>query len=129
MNVFTKDLGIHQGRIALSDAPDGSFVYELGHALLRDSSARVGDYHEVKQIFVMTDASKFIKASVVVKTPPILPVGDAWLVSAWLNNVQMVDRRLRISKRVLILEDWRVSLAAASPSPSVNVLAFRLELV
>lgn len=129
MNVFNKDLGVHQGRIVLAPAPEGAFVYELGHALLRDANVAVGDFHEVKQTFTVSAGSKFLRASIVVTVPKVLPVGSGWLLSATLNNVRMVNRQLRVSKHVIKLEDWRVSLAGAAAAPATNVIAFRLELV
>lgn len=129
MNVFTYDLGVHQGRMPLPNAPDGAFVYELGHAKLADYSVQVGDFHEVSQSFTVTPGARCAYASIVVTTPPVLPAGSAWEVSAWLNGTKMVARRLRPSKRQIALHDWRVSLAAAAASPATNVLAFRLELV
>ena len=129
MNVFTKDLGLHQGRIPLANAPEGSFVYELGHALLGDGAVNVGDHHEITQVFTVTAGSKYITASIRVRVPPALPVGAAWVVSASLNGTQMVQRRLRIAKRLLVLEDWAISLASAHAAPTTNTLALRLELV
>jgi hypothetical protein len=129
MNVFTKDLGVHQGRIARANAPDGAFVYELGHALLQAVNVSAGDFHEISQPIVVAPGSKTIRASIVVTTPAVLPIGHTWEVSAWLNGTKMIVRRLRPSKRPITLEDWRISLVAASAAPTTNLLAFRLELV
>lgn len=129
MNVFDKDLGLYQGRIATSSAPSGAFVYELGHALLSEAAVNVGDYSEVAQTFAKTAAAKYLTASIIVTVPPVLPVGRMWEVSAWLNSTKMVSRLLRPSKRPIKLEDWRVSLYFALEAPDTNVLAFRLELV
>jgi hypothetical protein len=129
MNVFTKDFGVHQGRIAASAAPDGAFVYELGHALMQNVNVRAGDFHEVSQMLTVTAQAKSIRASVIVHTPAVLPLGAAWEVSAWLNGTKLVSRRLRPSKRVIELTDWRLSLLGANAAPAMNTVAFRLELV
>lgn len=129
MNVFEREAGIHQGRIARDDAPAGAYVYELGHAFLRDASVNVGDFHEVKQSFIVTPGMKFLRASVVIVTPERLPVGSAWEVMVLLNGTIMVSRRLRASKRRLTLDDWQISLFSAQPAPIGNDLTFRLELV
>lgn len=129
MDIFTKDIAIHQGRIQKAGAPEGSFVYELGHALLRDCIVKVGDYHEVSQEFMKHVDSKFIAPNITVVTPAALPVGALWLVSAKLNNVLMVYRELRTSKRPIVLEDWRINLANALPAPGKNTITFRLELI
>lgn len=129
MNPFSKDLGVHQGRIAVASAVEGSFAYELGHALLQDVNVGVGDHHQVLQTFLVDAQSKLLRASVVVVTPQVLPIGAAWEVSGWLNGTKMVSRRLRPSKRTIVLDDWRISLFGAHPSPTTNSVAFRLELV
>lgn len=128
MNVFTRDSGLHQGRIA-APTPNGAFVYELGHAKLADSNVRSGDFHEITQTFTKIAGSKFLQASVVITTPSILPAVQMWEVSAWLNGVRMVSRRLRPSKRKITLSDWKISLLDANEAPLTNVLAFRLELI
>lgn len=125
MNVFTRDLGVTQGRIRVG----AGYVYELGHAALGDGIVNPGDLHQVEQVFLKQVGSQFIRASVVVTTPAALPIGNAWEVSAWLNGVKMVSRRLRASKRKIVLEDWAVSLKAANAAPVSNTLAFRLELI
>jgi hypothetical protein len=129
VNIFNKDLGVHQGRIRKSDAPGGAFVYELGHALMRDAFVKIGDYHEITQTFMMNVNAKHLRASIVVQTPSILPVGQYWEVSGWLNGTKVVSRRLQPSKRKLVLDDWRISLLGAATPPGTNTVAFRLELV
>lgn len=130
MNVFSYDLGTYQGRMPVSDAPDGAYVYELGHAKLMDASVKVGDFHEVSQQLQLSGDARYIQASIVITTPLALPAaGLAWEVSAWLNDVKMVSRQLRRSRRRIQLDDWRISLAGANAPPALNTLKFRLELV
>jgi hypothetical protein len=130
LNPFTKDLGVHQGRIVRADAPEGSYVYELGHALLQGVNVDVGDYHEVAQTFVMDNQAHLVRATIRVVTPPILPIGSSWEVSAWLRGVKMVRRVLRPSKRVVELSDWRIRLRALGVDEDPNIeVKFRLELV
>lgn len=129
MDAFTKDLGVHQGRVASATAPEGSYVYELGHALLQDVNLAVGDHHEVSQSFVLSAQAQMLRATIHIEVPPVLPVGAAWEVSGWLNGTKMVSRRLRPSKRILVLDDLRISLFAAHGAPSTDTVAFRLELV
>ena len=128
MNVFDKDLGVHQGRIA-AGASDGSFVYELGHALLADLNVGDGDLHEVSQALVLDTGSRMLLTHVRIVTPQELPVGSAWQFSVWLNDRRMVTRPIYPAKRVIILEDMRVSLREALIAPATNTLLFRLELV
>jgi hypothetical protein len=127
LNPFDKDLGVHQGRIVRTDAPEGTHVYELGHALLQDVNVDVGDYHQVTQTFVLEPQSKLLKASIVIVTPAVLPVGSAWELSIRLNGDVYLQRRLRPSKRTIVLSDVRISLFDASGGS--NTIAFRLELV
>jgi hypothetical protein len=127
VNPFNKDIGIHQGRIALATAPEGTYVYELGHALLNDANVAEDDYHQVSQELTFTPQAKLLKASIVVTVPSELPpIGLSWEVSGWLNGQKMVSRKLRASKRVLVLDDIRISLHDAIGGS--NVVAFRLAL-
>jgi hypothetical protein len=126
-NPFNKDRGIHQERIASATAPEGAYVYELGHALLADVNVGVGDYHEVRQSLTLSAQAQVLKASIVVTVPPVLPDSASWEVSGWLNGTKMVSRILRRSKRKLVLDDIRISLYDANRT--TDVIAFRLELV
>ena len=126
MDVFRREFGVHQGRIAKPDAAEGSFVYELGHALLRDAVVLDGDSHTVGQDFVVSPGSTFIRASVVIRAP-VVPVSGNWVVHALINQVIVVSRRLRASKRPVVLSDWAISLADADPAPTLNTLGFMLE--
>ena len=129
MNPWTKDLGVHQGRVALATAPEGGHVYELGHVLLQDANLGVGDIHQVSQELVLSAEARLVRASIRVEVPRTLPSDLAWEVSALLNGQQMVSRLLRPSKRPIFLNDWRISLFGANHSPSTDVIAFRLSLI
>lgn len=127
MNPFNKDLGVHQGRIAIATAPEGTHVYELGHALLSDGNVAEDDYHQVSQVLTFTPQAKLLRASIIVTVPSALPpIGLSWEVSAWLNGEKMVSRKLRASKRVLVLNDIRISLHNVIGGS--NTVAFRLAL-
>lgn len=129
MNVFTRDRGVHQGRIRKANAPDGVYVYEIGHALLAQSSAAIGDFHAIETTFVRETQALYVRAALSIVIPETPPLTAAWEVSGWLNGLKVVSRRLRLSKRPLLLDDWRISLANSNPPPATNTLAFRLELV
>lgn len=128
LNVFNREFGTLQGRIPKADAPDGSFVYEIGHASMRDALVNPGDYHEVTQTFLKSSGSLFILATIVIRVPPVLPIASTWTLSAALNSVVLISRRLRLSKRAITLDDWKISLADANAAPTTNTLKFRLEL-
>ena len=127
LNVFDKDLGVHQGRIPAAGAT--GFVYELGHALLADVNVDAGDLHEISQSFVITPGSRLLTAQVRIVTPQELPIGQVWTFSVWLNGKRMFARVLRQAKRVLSLDDMRISLRDANAPPATNQILFRLELV
>lgn len=129
MNVFEIDRGYQQGRIQKVNAPQGSYVYELGHSLMFERNMAIGDRHQVESTFVREPSSLYVRATIIAKVPPNLPPLAQWEVSGWLNGIKMVSRALRVSKRPLVLEDWRISLANSNPPPATNTLAFRLELV
>lgn len=126
MTAFTRDLGVHQGRITV----DGnSHVYELGHALLAYANVVIGDYHRVTQQFVVDSTEAVVRARIVIVTPSELTEGAAWELSAWLNETKMVSRRLRAFKKPIELTDLAISLRNANPPPSPSELSFQLELV
>ena len=120
MNVFQIDRGIHQARISKTNAPEGAFVYELGHALMHERDVVIGDSHQITSTFVREAQSLYVRASVVVVAPPQMPLLAAWEVSAWLNDTKLISRLVRVNKRPLKLEDWRISLANSNPPPATK---------
>lgn len=129
MNPFNRDIGIHQGRIASPVASEGAYVYELGHALLQDANIAIGDSHIVAQTIAIDPQTKVIRPRLRIVTPDRLPTNSAWEVSCWLDGAKLVARRLRRSKRVLVLDDICISTFGAVKAPATAVLSFRLELV
>lgn len=129
MNVFTRDLGRYQGRVPSSDAIEGSYVYEFGHAKFQKAAVVRGDYHQIRQMFTVRSGAKYVRPTIILRTPHAAPAAGVWEISCWLNGIKMVARRLRQMRRKLIIDDWRISLAAASPAPGTNELIFRLALI
>ncbi len=72
------EAGTQQQRIPVPDAPDGSYVYEFGHALpgIKVKLA-TGDTHAISQ---MADLSikKLLRATVLVRAPTSMPPGIEW---------------------------------------------------
>ena len=129
MNPFDHDIGIHQGRIPASDAPDGAYVYELGHALMAEANCAIGDNHVVGQVLTLSPQTHFLRASIRLRVPDGLPVGAAWQFTADLNGVVFYTRRIHAAELELELDDLRVSTAGANFTPLGDTLAFKLELV
>lgn len=78
---FDADLGTYQGRIARAGAPEGSYVYELGHALpgvVR--SFADGDEHTVTQTGSLAGKTLF-RVTVDIRPPAEVPVGMSWTFS------------------------------------------------
>lgn len=122
------ELGTTQGRIAASGAPEGEYVYELGHALLGKRQLAVGDYHEVKQSVVLDDAAKLARATVRFVAPPTIPAGHGWLFTMRLNGSVVASRQIRRGARTIEVSDLAIPLFAATGPPGSDELAFRLEV-
>ncbi|RTL06465.1 hypothetical protein EKK58_05790 [Candidatus Dependentiae bacterium] len=66
---WNAEFGRYQGRIAISDAPDGSYVYQLGHALPGIiAGVNEGDYHKIEQTADFSGV-KLLRATI--RTRPI----------------------------------------------------------
>ena len=128
MDLFTQDLGLHQGRIPAPPGEQG-YVYELGHSLLARAELAIGDRHQVSQQFVIAPGMRVLRARVRLRVPAELPQAPTvWAVSVSLNGERMVSRELRPAKRPLVLEDLVINLTGANAAPAPNTIAFRLEL-
>lgn len=123
---FALTRGQSQQRIQVSDAADGSFVFELGHASGGDARLQILDYQEVAQDFVRPAQAAFI-APVVQITPNDFT--GMWELTARLNAAVVYRRALRVDVPPMTLHDIMIPLAAAPAAPAVNTLVFRLELV
>lgn len=126
---FEFDLGLYQGRIPVSDAPGGLYVYELGHALRHEGELVVGDYHEIEQSFVLSAASRILRVSIRTKPPRTLPAGRRWLLTAALNSVVRASRYIEKTRRDITLVDFAIPLINANTPPTPNTVAYRLEVV
>lgn len=125
---WDKDLGVSQGRIPVVDAPDGAFVYELGHALRASERINFGDFHEVKQSLVIDAQTGVVRMAVRVVPPDALPSGHFWEVSVRLNAVVVFTRRLTTGRFPVDLMDMAIPLSN-SLRPAPDEIAVRLELV
>lgn len=126
---WEKDLGTYQGRIASSAAPEGSYVFELGHALRSAFNLAVGDYHEVKQTVTLDHGSSVLRASVRVVSPLTIPFGFGFLLTARLNGTVKVSRPIKSGGRTVTIEDFAIPLMNANGAPGTDEIAFRLEVV
>jgi len=129
LSPFERDIGDEQGRIAESDAPGGSYVFELGHAGRETGYFDAGDHIEVSQANIEFDAQAALaRVTVNVSLPTELPASLEWEFTARLNGSARYTRRLRVEQRTLELTDIAIPTVAALAGPN-NTLAFRLELV
>lgn len=126
---WQRDIGEGNGRLAVTDAPAGDYVFELGNADLEAASFNVGDYIEVSQTGITFDGqAALVRVQVDVVLPSELPTSPAleWEFTARLNGAARYTRRLAAEPRVLSLQDIAIPTVAAVGS---DTLAFRLELV
>lgn len=76
---FDADQGTYQGQIAKANAPEGEYVYELGHALpgvIRDFAD--GDTHELSQTGDLAGKTLF-RFTLDIRPPAEVPVGMTWV--------------------------------------------------
>jgi hypothetical protein len=131
LSPFQRDLGTEHGRIAVTDAPGGSYVFELGHAGREYGEFNVGDVIEVSQSGIEFDGQTALaRVNVDIEPPLELPTSPAveWEFSVKLNSATWYTRRIGVDQRSLSLSDIAISTTAAIAGPN-NTLAFRLELV
>lgn len=83
---FDADLGTYQGRIAKAGAPEGSYTYELGHALPGVVRSFIdGDEHTVTQTGSLAGKTLF-RATVDIRPPAAIPVGMSWTFSLTIGS-------------------------------------------
>lgn len=124
---FTNAIGVSQGRIATSDAPDGSYVFELGHQAFGDVRLAVGDRHEVYQSLVRSPESYFFTCRVRVRTPDDWVGTERYQLTMRLNGTPFYTRTIKRTDRDIDIQDIGVSLVGAIPPPMTNSIAVRLE--
>lgn len=128
-SAFEIDLGTYQGRIAADNAPDGSYVYELGHALNAEREMVLGDYHEISQETVLDPEAAVIRVTLNITAPSTLPVGLGWEITGRLNGAVRASRKIVAGRLPRTITDLAISTAGAAGAPSTDTLAFRLEVV
>jgi len=126
---FSIDLGVSQGRIPSTSAPDGSYVYEFGHTQRIDERVAAGDYHEVQQTVTLSPQAALLRATVKITPPDTITTGYAWLFTMRLNGVIRASRTIEAGRRAVTLTDLTIPLALANIAPLTNLIAFRLELI
>ena len=122
------DLGTYQGRIAEDDAPEGAYVFELGHALRAKRDLAIGDYHEVKQTLPFDQAAYLLRATIQITPPDAIPAGYAFLLTGRLNGAVVASRRIARTSKPITLTDFAIPLWNAAGEPAVEDFAFRLEV-
>lgn len=123
---FDFGLGLTQGRVEDVNAPEGSYVFELGHAGGRTTSdVDVGDYSEISQAITVGAEELLARITVRVIEPNIASANVAWEIVGELGGSPFFRRRLTSQGRTLELTDLAVGLAGGG----ATTLAFRLEAV
>lgn len=128
LSPFEKDRAITQGRLPAGNAPDGAFVVELGHVNFEAVRLALGDYVELTRTVTLDPQAAVVRVRVQLVSPPELPAGFAWELSARLNGTVLTTRRIVAGARVRDLHEVAVS-TATSNRPATDTLAFRLTVV
>lgn len=123
---FLADAGTYQGRTLSSSAVQGSYVYELGHALRGQiHTFTEGDAHEVSQTADVTNV-RAIRATVITRGATTMPEDAAWVVSLKVDGTAVASRTL--DARTLTLVDLCANLHGAGLSGDHDI-AFELAIV
>lgn len=126
---WEQDLGTYQGRIPVSGAPVGTYVFELGHALMASCELAPGDYQEVSQDVYFSNQSKLVRCSVRIVLPSLLPSGRRWIFSMIQGYAERVRRVLTAGRRIIVLRDMAVQVNTYEPPPGFHQpVTFRLKL-
>lgn len=131
LSPFQRDIGSEQGRISTTDAPAGSYVFELGSSAREGGIFNVGDYVEVRQTAIDFDGqASLVRVAARVELPDVFPTSPAWFweLTVRLNGSARYTRKFRPGPRELALEDVAVPTVARAAGPN-NTLAVRLALV
>lgn len=124
---FDMGLGETQGRIEASDAPEGDYVFELGHAFGRTQAyIDVGDYSEISQDVTHDGTELMIRSTVKVIEPSVVSTEIAWDFIGKVDGSEFIRRRLEFLGRSLTLSDIALSIYGKS---SPTTITFRLEAV
>ena len=111
---FNADAGTHQGRFASPAAIQGSYVYELGHALPGQLFAfNPGDYNRIAQTADVTGV-RAVRVRVITRGATQMPPDAAWEVRLKLDG-DVVARRV-LDARALTLVDLAANLHGAGLS-------------
>lgn len=128
LSPFEKDRAITQGRLPAANAPDGAFVVELGHVNFEDVRLALGDFVELSRVVTIDPQAAVVRVRARLASPPDLPAGFAWELSARLNGVVLTTRRIVAGSRVRDLHELALSLTTSN-RPATDTLAFRLTVV
>jgi phage tail-like protein len=113
-NPFTADVGTYQGRIASPSAVQGSYVYELGHALPGQLfTFNPGDAHEITQTADVTDV-RAVRATIITRGATTMPAGATWSVQLKVDGNVVASRTL--DQRSIVLVDLAANLHGAGLS-------------
>lgn len=83
---FDADLGTYQGRISKAGAPQGTYVYELGHALPGVVRSFVdGDAHETSQAGDLSGITLW-RFTLDIRPPADVPLGMTWTFTASVST-------------------------------------------
>lgn len=124
---FDFGLGQTQGRIQATGAPEGSYVFELGHAFAKTQAwLSVGDYSEISQDVTHETTEVLIRFAVKVTEPSTSNPNVAWDLIGKVDGSEFVRRRIEFLGRSMILTDLGLSIYGKS---SPTTITFRLEAV
>jgi phage tail-like protein len=111
---FTADAGTYQGRILSSSAVQGSYVYELGHALPGQIfTFNPNDVHEITQTADVTGVHA-IRVTVVTRGATTMPDGAQWIFLLKIDGDIIAARIL--DQRDITLVDLAANLHGAGLS-------------
>lgn len=127
LSAFQAGLGVTHGRLAVSAAPAGAYVFELGSSNLEDRYFNLNDYISCAQTSIEFDAqTTLVRVQANIRLPTTL-VGAVWALTARLNSTIRYTRYLRAEQRTLTLTDIAIPTIGATGGPT-NTISLRLTL-
>jgi len=127
LSAFQHELGRKFGRLAVSGAPDGVYVFELGSQIREDVYLEIGNYVQVAQSSIAFDSqATLVRLRIKVALPLVLE-GAVWKLSARLNSTTCYTRYLRAEQRGLVLADICIPTIGATGG-ATNTISVRLTL-
>lgn len=125
---FAQALGVLQGRITSSSAPEGEYVYELGHSGRVEGAFTLGDETSLTQSFAFGAQYALLRCAVVLHTPRNIEDGYVWAFEAAYDGLLFYRRRIEADSRRITVSDIALPLTHSPLPPGTADVTFTLRV-